>query len=331
MKKILFIVLLFSFSIIFGQIPTNGLIGYWPLNGNTSDYSGNGNHGTANGVTLATDRFGNANMAYDFNGTSNYVEVLDNAMLRPNNITISVWINSFSTTTIKQIIYKGNYTDAYNEQYSVNLTVGSNNYPACGIKQNSGCNPGSGWVVCYNSTSTIPNFTWQHITMTYDGSFMNLYLNCNLMCSIIANGTIDNCPGSNLQFGRSWTGNPYFFDGLMDDIRIYNRALDTTEINMLCDETFNGISDLSAFSNTINVYPNPTNAYLYFNLDNNSGSDKNYNVKIINSLSQIICQSTINQQKNFIDLSAITCNGIYFIELYDSFENLVAVKKVSLE
>ena len=51
-------------------VPTNGLVGYWGFNGNANDESGNGNNGTVNGATLTTDRNGNANSAYSFNGTS---------------------------------------------------------------------------------------------------------------------------------------------------------------------------------------------------------------------------------------------------------------------
>ena len=49
-------------------LPTNGLVGWWPFNGNANDESGNGNHGTVNGATLTAGRNGNANSAYDFDG-----------------------------------------------------------------------------------------------------------------------------------------------------------------------------------------------------------------------------------------------------------------------
>ena len=52
-------------------VPTNGLVGYWPFNGNANDESGNGNNGTVNGATLAADRFGNGNKAYDFVAAKN--------------------------------------------------------------------------------------------------------------------------------------------------------------------------------------------------------------------------------------------------------------------
>lgn len=57
-------------------VPTNGLVGYWPFNGNANDESGNGNNGTVNGATLTSDRFGSTNAAYSFNGVSNYIECI---------------------------------------------------------------------------------------------------------------------------------------------------------------------------------------------------------------------------------------------------------------
>ena len=54
------------------QVPTNGLIAYWPFNGNANDESGNNINGTISGATSTTDRFGAANSAYSFNGTNDY-------------------------------------------------------------------------------------------------------------------------------------------------------------------------------------------------------------------------------------------------------------------
>ena len=49
-------------------LPANGLVGWWPFNGNAQDESGNGNHGMVNGASLSADRFGNVGKAYSFNG-----------------------------------------------------------------------------------------------------------------------------------------------------------------------------------------------------------------------------------------------------------------------
>ena len=54
-------------------VPTNGLVGYWPFSGNANDESGVGNNGTVNGATLTSDRFGNANKAYNFDGLNDVI------------------------------------------------------------------------------------------------------------------------------------------------------------------------------------------------------------------------------------------------------------------
>ena len=67
-------------------VSTNGLVGYWPFNGNANDESGNGNNGTVNGATLTTDKNGISNRAYSFDGATNFIEVLDNNNLDLTNI-----------------------------------------------------------------------------------------------------------------------------------------------------------------------------------------------------------------------------------------------------
>ena len=78
-----------AFAQVPNYVPTNGLVGWWPFNGNANDESGNGNNGTVNGATLTTDRFGNVNKAYSFDGVNDF-------LLIPSDITdfsISLWFN----------------------------------------------------------------------------------------------------------------------------------------------------------------------------------------------------------------------------------------------
>ena len=75
-------------------VPTNGLVGWWPFNGNANDESGNGNHGTVNGATLAADRFGNAGKAYSFDGVDdNIYSVVSKLPTRNSERSIISWIN----------------------------------------------------------------------------------------------------------------------------------------------------------------------------------------------------------------------------------------------
>ena len=106
-NKLLLLVfgLVMTTQIIFSQVPsyvpTNGLVGYWPFNGNANDQSGNGNNGTVNGATLTADRNGNSNNAYYFNGTSNYINL--NKTLT-SQFSISLWV---SVSTFKTYIAPG--------------------------------------------------------------------------------------------------------------------------------------------------------------------------------------------------------------------------------
>ena len=68
-----------------------GLVAYYPFNGNANDESGNGNHGVVNGATLTNDRFGTSNNAFDFDGISNNIKIGKNISLNSDYLSISIW------------------------------------------------------------------------------------------------------------------------------------------------------------------------------------------------------------------------------------------------
>jgi hypothetical protein len=81
-------------------VPTNGLVGYWPFNGNANDESGNGNNGTVNGAKLTADRNGVLSGAYSFYNVNDYIDIsTNNGKFDNQNYTISFWIRSNQTST----------------------------------------------------------------------------------------------------------------------------------------------------------------------------------------------------------------------------------------
>jgi hypothetical protein len=113
MKKQLLILATALLSIsTFAQIPTyvpaNGLVGWWPFNGNANDESGNGNHGTVNGATLTADRFGNANMAYYFSsaGCATYIACNINTASITSGVTIGFWAQRINSGCLSPRIMK---------------------------------------------------------------------------------------------------------------------------------------------------------------------------------------------------------------------------------
>ena len=95
LKLLFLIVIIVTSNSLQSQIPTNGLVGYWPFSGNANDSSGNNLNGTVNGAVLTVDRFGNSSSAFNFDGIDDYILVNDDDLLSfPNNeFTFSFWVN----------------------------------------------------------------------------------------------------------------------------------------------------------------------------------------------------------------------------------------------
>jgi hypothetical protein len=219
----------------FSQVPPpGGLIAYYPFSGSANDFSGNGNDGVVHGATLTTDRFGNPNSAYGFNGSNNFIEIPDNAILRPTSLTIAAWIYSVSAGH-NAIVYKSTYADATNEQYA--LEINAANQLNGGVKRNSSCQAAVGWNNV-TSTQTIPTNQWSFFCMTWDDSLLKAYINGVLIATntSVPLGSIDNCVGGTLRLGILWQGDEAPFNGKLDDFRFYNRSLSAEEIMTLYNE-----------------------------------------------------------------------------------------------
>lgn len=213
----------------------NGLVAYYPFCGNAIDASGNDNDGVVSGATLTADRFGNPNSAYSFDGVSSKITIKDKAVLNPTYISVSLWYQTNDLTNSQNLLYKSNWNDASNEEYAFAINYQTPGQVVAGIKQNSSCQPGVNWQRIF---SAINNNQWNHYVFTYDGTVANVYLNGNLITTNNSiSGPIDVCPGGTLTIGAGWNGmtNPTggWWNGKLDDILIYNRALNASEVAQL--------------------------------------------------------------------------------------------------
>jgi hypothetical protein len=246
--KSLIAALLLAASSAFAQVPsyvpTNGLVGWWPFNGNANDESGNGHNGIVYGAQLVSDRTGNLNNAYSFDGSSMYISCSNANYNLSNTISLSAWVEvtgNFSQGEQK-IISKGvdNTLGHFNMTYS--------NGPNASIFY-SGFNYGIQNQVT-GATQHLPNTGWYHVVFVYDGSLLKLYVNNQLEASKSYSNSISNI-NDLLIFGKMLqpTPNypPYFFKGNLDDIGIWNRALTQQEITALynsqtCNSSSNTIT-----------------------------------------------------------------------------------------
>lgn len=336
MKKKLSILFLICLNSICAQVPTyvptNGLVAYYPFNGNANDLSGNGNNGTNNGASLTTDRFGNVNSSYNFQNSSNTISIPHNSLFgfqATSSFTISIWCNISNLSNVIHIIGKrADFSPTFNWQ----IAYGGGYGPNFG----SGTGPG-----VYNgafSSETLLVNTWYHLVGKFDNGIWSIYINGVLKAT--NNNALAN-PDTNTPITIGNSGNwQQSFYGKLDDIGIWNRALTQQEITNLyiadtsCQSLVINTGLLSfnppTYTNTVTIYPNPANDHITIDcgtLSNVSG----WNIKITNALGQEVFNQPMNTQQYVVPLNTWTGHGVYFVKIYNDQGNLVNTKKIILQ
>ncbi len=217
-----------------------GLIAYYPFtNSSAADSSGNGNNGTAFNVTPVSDRFGNANAAFYFDGdNSNYIIVKNNSQmsLHNTNYSINLWVK------IDQ--YSANYggvifTKRYNgEAGGLDLSISN----PVDVKPTGTVyyGPGGPFPGAYG-IGLIGSGSWNMITLVYDYAAEQTTIYENGVFDSTSSGIVSPNSLSDLYFGRdnpaNQTGPTYNLRGTLDDISVYNRKLSVKEVTELYGHT----------------------------------------------------------------------------------------------
>lgn len=312
-------------------VPTNGLAGYWPFTGNANDVSGNGNNGTNNGATLTTDRFGNANSAYSFNGTSNYLNMNSSTSLNTanmNQLSISGWFNSSN----------GGFVVRFGNP---NITTGGIGYEiyvdAVNLNVNNWWNNQS---PKYSYFTPRQNNQWQFFVIVFDfnANIASFYVNGILINT--QNTVLHKSINPVLNIGRNTNGSSYF-SGKIDDVGIWNRALTQQEITNLyqsevsCQSLVINSGTLSSFNppvyqSTVTIYPNPANDHITIDCGNLSNVN-GWNIKISNILGQEVFSGKMDTQQYTVPLNTWGGKGVYFVKIYDNSNTLMNTKKIILQ
>ena len=227
-----------AFAQLPSYVPSNGLQGWWEFNGNANDGSVNANNGTVNGATLTTDRFGNINAAYSFNGINNYIDCGNISSLNNSSaLTISAWINYSSIVTNSRIV---GAEIASNSNYGWSLALDNyySNNALKGVIRNSPTQSGS---IGYTGPVLQAGVTYYTVmvyngTANYNADRLKLYINGVNQSLTFADSIPTTLPTTSFNtiiggVGGSATDAP--FDGTIDDIGIWNRALNQQEITDL--------------------------------------------------------------------------------------------------
>lgn len=217
------------------QIPTNGLVAYYSFTGNVNDSSGNGNNGTPQNVSYTSDRFGNLKSCVNFANSNSNSQIDLGTSINPTQFTLSIWLNqtNFTKTGFNIPISKYYNSNGFEIQAAASMTL---------IVPN-----GTTWSAMLDTSSRYLN-KWYHVVATFNGRYAKLYINGEEKKCLIspANTTYSDSlyqPSYSSGTNHLLVGNRpldksynFHYEGDIDDIRIYNRALDSTEIQALYHE-----------------------------------------------------------------------------------------------
>lgn len=215
------------------SIPTNGLVAYFPFNGNANDESFSNNSCSVYGATLGVDRKGRVHSAYSFDGVNDKMVISHSSSLNfdagKDSYTINMWVKSNNPTNGSL-----NYGRLFSkwDEYKDDL------YP---------------YVILYNSTSCLaqiyhgetnnksivsyPNFwdnNWHMISFVVNGETKMIcsYLDGSKIECVTNKATLNTKNSLDIIIGYCWP-NSVYYKGMIDDITVYNRALSENELNDL--------------------------------------------------------------------------------------------------
>ena len=191
------------------------LVAYYPFENGADDLSGNGYDGTINGDVSFTS--GQVGRAASFDGDGDYVVVP--SLELGSEFTISTWVN---------LDQDSNWNDAFGAEKRLSILSYSDGHVTVAIGD------GASWDLVGDSPAgtTTPG-TWQHWAVTYDGSTARLYVNA---AETVSESVTTAVPSSMYHIGgRYQNGSNYQFDGAIDDVRIYSRALSASEVQSIYD------------------------------------------------------------------------------------------------
>jgi hypothetical protein len=286
------------------------LVACYPFSGNANNTLETGFDGVVSGAILSSDRFGNPNQAYQFDGIDDHIVLgILNSINNTDEYTYSFWCSAKFASTTNMPIRTQPDDGADRMAFSINYVGGS---PTRLFFDNGDIFAGGR----LSSNSQPYDNLWHHYVFVRStiGNFKKVYIDGVLFISDVAGDILDN-KNRELWLGGGIheTGVNEFHNGKIDDIKIYNCALNHADIallfneNIICEDITNNITvkDKMDFS----VYPNPSDGSFIIN-----SNIENYNIELFDCIGNLVLSQNINEPNHPITLNNTT-RGIYIIRI----------------
>jgi len=314
-----------KFTLVVAPELSNGMVAWYKMNGNAIDASGNGNNGIALNITPTTNRTNDPNSAYQFQSGSQ----IDVLKVDPVNVagtpttttsTLLAWIKTapnFSNSTLPKPIFSTSIDDI--EYRSIQLSdIGTISY--------SYFNPNTSLQIDQTSIVPIQDNTWHHIAVVFkSGIELIFYLDGNEIGrkSISNFYETENLAATHWNIGHITYADRntkiYSFNGAIDDMRIFRRALSSSEINAIKNQSTTLAKNELSFTkksdhdSNLKLWPNPTSDKLNVNF---GSMVKDLKIRLLDiSGKELFIQeyANFNQQEISLALQSIAV-GYYFIQ-----------------
>ena len=290
---------LFVFAQLPSYLPADGLVAWYPFNGNVNDESGNGNNGVVSGATLSNDRFSTSNMAYSFDGINDVITANNSNTFDFNNgQSISFWFNISSYTSSGESIIFGQQINSSVQAVGFSISIsagGSLNYRIGNGSSNS-------FAGCVNNIVNLN--TWHHVICQFAQNQISVIINNQPSCiNTPTSGIIGNSNQLLVIGDDTWgASNAFHYNGQLDDVAIYNRALTQAEITTLYTATATNTG-----GGTTSTSPAPPGIPYQAEVRSDNGEVlANTNVNVRFTLHELTANGTVSYQETH----ALTTNEL---------------------
>ena len=304
-------------------VPEEGLVGFWTFNGSAEDSSPLANETNNFGVSFDSIRFVAENPVAVFHQDSSCATRIESYIDHENfeeNNSIAFWFKS------KRVI-----CDSQDVVRYLAFGPAGNSYGFQVIENPPGLNEQFVFVQAGQDSTIEHAFTpvnlmeWNHVAYTLNDSIASFHLNGEVVYTQINNLDGYNIGGKVIigMLGMNFAHHGGY-EGLMDDLGFWNRALTFEEVQELYNSEIPTFTKVAPSSTSFKLYPNPSNGILNIEI---MDTDAVQHIQISNMLGQELMRKAVNSTNTSLDLSNVKA-GLYMVQLLDEEGRVLGMEKV---
>lgn len=292
-----------------------GLVAWYQFNGGVEDQSPFEIEGVGFNLQAGMGLEDEEGTCFEYNGDDAYTYLSEDNRSIQNHLTISAWVK---TTDIKRQFVVCKYYSEEDKGYFLAVDDG--------LALIGGRNASGNFYQCL-STTRVNDGKWHHLAGVIEGDNWEIWIDCQLENTIQSSGITPNLACTHPLTIGNWhegvgLGTPRFYHGLIDEVRIYNRAVEENEMELLCNESLVATESPESTESQINIYPVPGTDVIHFEIENKGLQKIQY--QLFENSGKMSARGEVNNHSIQIDHLP---PGLYFLQLFQNGK-LIGLEKV---